>query len=153
MKFIFSFSILFAPIFAMAFDCGQTPADLQAYEQTKQVDCQLRDIAQKINEGKDVVPKYLFHFGKKEYMDEDIAARNIPQKSWDDFVMSDKTRFHLESNRRGLYGTAGIDTNGFGGGMFNGLIQIQLKDECLNPKNVVTFYDMPKSERFKKWFS
>lgn len=140
------------PLSAQALDCAQTPADLQAYKQTKSVNCQIKEIAQKINEQKNVVPKYLYHFGKKELLEQNIKAQTIPQEAWDDKIMGTKTRFHLQPNRRGLYGTAGIDTNNFGGDSYNWLMQIEIKEECQQPKNVVTFYDVARSKRFETWF-
>lgn len=152
--FVFITSILFIYLpnksFAYNIDC--TDNEKTIANQIKKLDCEIRNIAQHINEGKEVIPKTIYHFGQEKYMKENVANRTISKQAWDDFIMGSKTRYALEENRRGFYGTGGIDTNGFGGTPYNWLVEVHIKDECRDPSKVVTFYNLPKSQRFIKWF-
>lgn len=109
-------------------------------------------MAQHIHQGKDVVPKAIYHFGKKTSMEENIKARSIPKAAWDKFIMGDKTTYPLQPNRRGLYGTAGIDTNHYGSKNDSWMIEVHIKEECRKPQNVVSIENLPKSPRFLQWF-
>lgn len=129
-------------------NCLSPDNELQA--QVEKVSCQLRDIAQHISEEKSIVPKAIYHFGKEEHMRENAQQGNIPQKAWDEFVMGEYTKWGLARNRRGFYGTAGIDTNSFGSSW---LVEVQIADACRNPQNVVSFINMHKTSRFKNWFN
>ncbi len=148
---IFFLSPAFAS--AAAFDLDCTLDDKTAEAQIRKLSCELRDLAKHINENQETVPKTIYHFGREEFMRRHAEKKTITQDRWDEFIMGNKTRFDLRENRRGLYGTAGIHTNGFGSEPYNWLIEIRIKDECRKPENVVTFYDLPKSNRFKDWFA
>lgn len=145
------FFITLGPAYGFADDC-ESDAVNSIYEQSKKLDCEVRKVAEKIRSGNAIVPKAIYHFGKRKLLDEDIAAGNIPQQAWDEFIMGGKTRYELAENRRGLYGSVGIDQNDFGGGEFDALMEIRIKDSCRSPENVVSMTDLPQSDRFKKWF-
>jgi hypothetical protein len=141
---------------AFALNCTQNQNDLDVYEQTQRLNCEVRGIADNINTGRNTVPRYIYHFGPKKYLEEDIEARTIPPKAWDNFIVGKKTRYHLAPYRRGLYGTGGIDRNSYGGDLGKEepwLMQIEVKEECRKPESVVTFLNLPESKRFQTWFS
>ncbi len=115
--------------------------------------CYVEGIAAELEQEHEVIPSRFYHFGKKKYLLEDIHARTIPPKVWDEFFMGDKTRFKLGASRRGLYGTAGVDGNGFGGGEFNWLMEIRIKKACLKANRFLTLMDLPRNPRFSKWYS
>jgi hypothetical protein len=139
-------------VLAAEFD-ADCPFENSLRQQVAKLDCSFRGLAQHINEGNEIVPKTLYHYGKEEFLRHHAEKKTIAQDRWDKFIMGGETRFPLEPNRRGLYGTAGVDTNSFGTGEHNWLMEIHVKDECRDPKNVVTFFNMASSERFKKWFA
>lgn len=136
---------------AFAGECDPAVAN-DAYQQTKALACEIADIAHAINDGKHVVPKLIYHFGKEEHVKENVKAGTISKEIWDKFVMGEVTRFKLQPLRRGLYGTGGIATNSFGSKAHPSLMEIQIKDECRKPESVVSFFNLDKSEPFKKWF-
>ncbi len=153
--FLLTFSMAAAlvgsPERAIAFDIN-CPLERSLRKQVQGLSCDLRDIAQRINSGKETVPKTIYHFGKEEYLRHHAEKGTITQDRWDDFIMGGKSRYKLAANRRGLYGTAGLDTNHFAKGDHTWLMEIHIKDECRKPENVVTFFGLPDSQRFKSWF-
>lgn len=121
-------------------------------QETAQVDCRVEDIARRIRQQQPVVPSRIYHYGKKANLLADAAADRIPGDAWNRFIMGNGGRFSLYPSRRGLYGTAGIDTNGFGDDDHNWLIEIRLKKECREPEHVATFASLSDDPRFQKWF-
>lgn len=114
--------------------------------------CEPGEVASRINNAEQVVPQKIYHFGKPAYLLEDVEARTIPQKAWDEFIMGTGPRFDiLKSSRRGLYGTESIAFNDFGDAEYSWLIEIWIKDECRKPENVVTPTGIAKSTRFLNW--
>jgi hypothetical protein len=119
------------------------------------VSCSIDEVADEINQGKQViVPKLIYHFGKEKILREDIEARTVPKEAWDKFIMGDSVNFKANPPfRKGFYGTAGIDTNFFGKFDSDWLIEIQIKDKCLDPEEVVSLRELAKSPRFTSWFN
>jgi hypothetical protein len=118
----------------------------------KRLDCNSREIARIVLEQKEVVPTKLYHFGERKYLDENIAARTIPEKAWHEHVMGEG-RYGLNPLRRGLYGTASLDTNDFYSDyMHNALMEIHISPECTLPEHVVTLIHLPQDPKFAKWF-
>src|ERR1700741_812997 len=66
------------------------PSDL------KKISCDVYELAQRIFDGNGVVPEVIYHFGKREYLLEDIQARTIPEKAWNEFIMGNKTTYNLK---------------------------------------------------------
>lgn len=127
---------------------------LDLVKQNKEIldlSCDSLEIGRKIVEGKEVVPSKIYHYGKRSILDKNIAARNIPQQDWDNYIVGDKGRFKLEKERRGLYGTAGLDTNSFGG-EDNWVMQISIKDSCRKPEKIISLFNINEDKKFIKWF-
>ena len=118
------------------------------------VACNTIEIAKKILEGQELVPRYLYHFAKKEHVLQNAKERTIPENVWNDSIMGEKNRrFALRPIRRGLYGTHNLDTNGFyDSGSYSWLMQIELEPACRNPQKVATFSGLEKDPRFIAWF-
>lgn len=149
MKYLFLLLLLFQlPVHA------ETECDYQATsDEIMKLSCDFFKIAHAILEKKEVVPTRIYHFGKKEYVDKNIAAKTVPQADWDKFIMGDITRYDLGVVRRGLYGTGGLDTNNYGHGEYQALMEITIKDECRKPERVVSLLELEKDSRFQTWFS
>jgi len=113
--------------------------------------CEITEISQHITAGEEVVPRFIYHYGKRQYMDENVKARTVPQEAWDKFIMGDITRYDLQPSRRGLYGTNGLDTNGFGYGEYSWLTRIAIKEECRQPERVAVTTRLAVDSRFKAW--
>lgn len=118
-----------------------------------QLSCDSFEIANAILEKKEVVPSRIYHFGKEEYVQKNVAAKNVPQEDWDKYIMGDITRFDLGYVRRGLYGTGGLDTNNYGQKGYRALMEISIKDECRKPERVVSLEEIEKDSRFQAWFN
>ncbi len=133
-------------------DC---PADSfeSAAEAISRLSCDTETIASELQKGRPVVPSRLYHFGKKRYLLEDIEARAVPEKAWAEYIMGEKTSYGLPPSRRGLYGTGGVDGNGFGGRESNWLMEIHIKPECLVPQRLMTMPGLLQDTRFKEWYA
>lgn len=119
--------------------------------------CDVDKISQNILNGGNVVPKVLFHWGKKEHLLQNAEQGTVPQEAWETYVVGEKGAWNLPPYRRGLYGTAGLSTNGFGNPINNiktrWLMEIQIKDECRVPERVVALARLPEDRRFVDWMS
>ena len=147
----FSSSILFTSNTHSS--CVETSNSSLANEEILKLTCLSQDISAALIDGKEVVPSTIYHYGKKEHLDEDIKARTIPPYVWDKFIMNGESRFSLHSSRRGLYGTSGLDTNWYGGNGYEWLMQIEIKPECRKPKRVADISVLDKDKRFISWFA
>jgi hypothetical protein len=115
--------------------------------------CDPSQTARQIIAGKKKPRSILFHYGKKETLMEDVAAKTIPEHAWNQFIMGNQTRFHLRRFRRGLYGTERVESaDSFGSTAYNWLIEIQLKDSCLVPERIATINGIARSPMFKHWY-
>ncbi|WPU65123.1 hypothetical protein [Peredibacter starrii] len=149
MKFAFLLLLLFQlPVHA------ETECDYQATSnELLKLSCDFFEIANAILDKKEVVPSRIYHFGKKEYVDKNIAAKTVPEADWDKYIMGDITRYDLGFVRRGLYGTGGLDTNNYGHGEYQALMEITIKEECRKPERVFSLHDLQKDSRFQEWFN
>ncbi len=144
------------PAFADFVSIEENAAEIS--KEALSLDCDPSKIAKQIIDQKGgVVPSHLHHFGPRKFLDEDIQARTIPKAAWDQFIMGAQSRFGHLPVRRGLYGTAGIDSNGFGNGAFafnnNWLMEIVVDDSCRTPDVVATLDILSKDKRFQSWFA
>lgn len=134
-------------------DCSSAIKSIS--EAPGRLSCDALEIAAKIIQGTDQVPKKIYHFGKKEILFKNIEARTVPQKDWDEKIMGDKDgrSFPLTEIRRGLYGTDGIDTNFYygRGGSDRWMMEVTLSDQCRRPENVATLVNLQKDRRFIDW--
>ena len=115
------------------------------------IGCESNQVAQKILENKQVVPKVIYHWGKKKYMLQNIENGNISKDAWDKYIMGDITRYGLGKIRKGFYGTSTIIYNGFASESYNWINEIHIKEECRKPKNVISLVSLYKNSRFIKW--
>ncbi len=125
----------------------------EAVAQANAVACSVRDVSEQILQGENIVPRRLYHWGKKPYLLSNARINGISQEDWDQYIVGEKTRYSLRPSRRGLYGTAGLDTNTFGSNSYNWLMEIRIKAECTEPSRVITYYGLPDDLRFKDWYS
>lgn len=115
--------------------------------------CDSSDVAAAIHAGTKTPRNILYHYGKKDILMTDVAAKNIPKSDWDDFIMDDVTRFKLKRFRRGFYGTEfAEDADRFGDATYNWLVKITLKAECLDSSRVISLVYLDKSQAFQKWY-
>lgn len=133
-------------------DAAAAALETQVSEQITKLNCDIANITAEIRANHEIVPSRIYHYGKKPFLMEDIQARNVPDEPWTKFIMGDVTRFNLGGSRRGLYGTGGIEANSFGGGDYNWLMEIRIKEECRKPERVVTYPGLTSDERFKDWY-
>lgn len=115
----------------------------------KSLSCEVDDLVDAAVQQIRVVPKKIFHFGKRVYMDQNISARTIPKIAWDKFIMDGPTLWELQPTRRGLYGTSSLDTNQYTN---EALIEIVIKEECRNPSRVGSLMDLHRDKRFIDWY-
>jgi hypothetical protein len=121
------------------------------------LDCRVEQTAALIAQKKRLPSSVLFHYGQRDVLNYDVAADTVPEEAWNDFIMGEKTRFHLKPFRRGLYGTETLeDADRFGGAkegkLYNGLIAIVLNPACLKVDRVETLLGLPENPRFRQWY-
>jgi hypothetical protein len=116
------------------------------------LNCSIQDVFNKIWQGDKVVPKKIYHYGRRDDLEKDISAKTVPQKDWDKYIMGESTTWKLKKSRRGLYGTTGLASNQFY--PENGwLMQISIKDECRDPSRVISLLGLSENHRFKSWLA
>ena len=88
-------------------------------------------------------PKALYHFGNKAYLQQNAREGNVPQKVWDEQIMTTNGAYRLNAYRQGLYGSESPDwaeyfgANSMGSeGRYPWMMKIYLKEECRTPKAV-----------------
>lgn len=149
MKYLILLLLFLFQLPAFAEECDYSASS----EEILKLSCNVKDIVKSILEEEEgVVPKRIYHYGKKEILNKNIEAKTVPQNDWDKYIMGDATKYALNVSRRGLYGTGGIDTNNFGRGNFNWLMEISIKDECRKPERVISLEGLHDDRRFKNWF-
>ncbi|MFL5784862.1 MAG: hypothetical protein ACJ76H_09655 [Bacteriovoracaceae bacterium] len=121
-------------------------------EEIVQSTCSAEELSDQIKKQRSVVPGHLYHIGRTDHLYKNIAAGNVPQEDWDNFIMNGKGRYNLTSARRGLYGTVGLDTNTVGRGRYNWIMRIALRPECRKPERVATLDKLHLDQRFIDWF-
>ncbi len=97
------------------------------------------------------MPSFIYHFGSRSKLGPNIGANTIPEADWTTHVMGEETRFKLGAIRKGLYGSAALGTNYFGGPDFNWLMEIQIHEKCRKPENVASIIGLPTDPRFREW--
>lgn len=151
MLLIFATIVIFFSTPAHAFELDCLVGDEDLASQVRRIQCQMDQVAEVINSQNNIVPGVIYHFGLREHMLENVREGTVPQKAWDEYVVGGGVR-GLSPARRGLYGTASLDTNDYGGAQDRWLTEIHIKAECRNPENVVTMLNMATSKRFIEWF-
>lgn len=150
MKWLFSLILFLIQVSAFAFEKEENCLGKNLIsEQVAELSCDVADIAYAIINQDEIVPKNIYHLGKREVLDKDIKARTVPKEDWDKFIMGDSTTFELAPSRRGLYGTSTLDTNTF---INEAMIEIAIKDECRQPTRVATLLNLHEDPRFVKWY-
>lgn len=105
-------------------------------------------------------PKVIYHFGRREFLLEDIELQTIPSTVWKNSIMGSNGRFSLKPFRRGLYGTDQIAyADYYGTRMAHEsknlpyFMAITIKDSCRSPENTVGhFYQLDSDPKFLIWF-
>lgn len=105
---------------------------------------------------------WLFHAGTRVHLEENVAAKNVPQKAWDDFIMG-KTNFDLPEYRKGLYGAERLsETNLYSlykvlAGREPWVMMIRVADSCLTAERMQPGgYHLGTGDprnRFERWYS
>jgi len=133
--------------------CDPSDPDLLANKKTYQdLGCDIMKISQQVDNQEPVAPQVLYHFGEKQYLDEDIQNRGVPEASWNNYVM--KSRMGLGPNRVGLYGAVtSHKAENYAQGGNAWMMEIHVKPECRTPDSVVSFNGLYKSPIFMKWWS
>lgn len=148
--FLFSFKN-----YALASDCLVDNDVLLANAELLRLSCLSQDISKAVLDKEKVVPSMIYNYGKRKHLDVDIKEKNVPLDAWTNGVMAPGTGlWKLNSSRRGLYGTSGLDTNWYAGGPNenNWLMQIKIKEECRDPARVFDLSLLDKDTRFIEWF-
>ena len=140
-------------LFAFALQNPVSVVDRIPFSEQRGDSCDPEATARQILQGKKVPRNVLFHYGKREVLMGDVMAKTVPAQAWDDFIMGEKTRFHLKRFRRGLYGTERLESaDSFGNKSFNWLIEIRLKESCLVSQRIATISGISKSTLFRDWY-
>ncbi len=140
-------------ILALGFSTPESKVDRQPFSSASDADCNPEETARKIVAGKYQPRNILFHYGKKEILKKDVLAGTVPQNDWDDYIMGEKTTYHLKRFRRGLYGTEYLESaDTFGSSTYDGLMEIQIEESCLVPQRIATMFGLARTTMFKKWY-
>jgi hypothetical protein len=115
--------------------------------------CDEEVVAQKISEGIEMVPKVIYHWGQKKHMLENAKKGTIGRWDWAMYIMGgSSSRYKLGSIRKGLYGTNNIINNKFGGGQYNWINEVHIKDECRKANKVIGLIGLTENPLFIDWF-
>jgi len=140
-------------LFAFAFQNTVSVVDRIPFSEQRGDSCDPEETARQISLGRKLPRSVLFHYGRKEILIKNVNAGTIPQEDWDQFIMGNKTRFHLKRFRRGLYGTEYLESaDRFASSTYDWLIEIHLNESCLEPNRIATVNGLTRAVLFKNWF-
>lgn len=146
MKMLVLIYFIFNLIPAIAKDCPIFDDPIS--KEILSLDCSVKNVANAILNGDEVVPSRIYHYGREDVLSKNIPDRTIPQEDWDQYIMGEENLHGLKPERRGLYGRAALSL----WFMRESFIEISIKQECRNPKNVISLNRLNENKDFINWF-